>query len=315
MYTLKEIEALVKGMTLDEVNSEIIAFLMQHDSKGARKILASLEKRSAQHDREIERYTKLTRIENRLYSEGITRVAGLDEAGRGPLAGPVVAGCVILPEDSVYPDLKDSKKLSEVKRELLFDEITSNCTAFGIGIADNVEIDRLNILNATKLAMKRALESLSQVPQVLIIDSVKLDDLPMSQFVFNRAEDLAGCVAAASIIAKVTRDRMMNDYSREFPQYGFDRHKGYGTAEHINMIRYYGPCRLHRLTFRKVLIGDLKDFSPLSLELINRLLSSHDFKILQKVASDIKSAAHRLSEEELSTMRILYSKVKALYEK
>ncbi|MCK5684512.1 ribonuclease HII [bacterium] len=312
MYTMKEIEQLVKGKTAEDIKSEIIAFLMQSECKGAKKILNGLEKRSKKKEAEIERYTELTKIENQLYDEGITRIAGLDEAGRGPLVGPVVAGCVILEKDAVYPDLKDSKKLNESKRELLYEEITSTCVTYGVGIVNNIEIDRINILNATKLAMKKALENLKQPPQVLIIDSVKLDGVPMSQFVFNQAEDRASCVAAASIIAKVTRDRMMVEYSKEFPEYGFEKHKGYGTAEHLRMLKYYGPCKLHRLTFKKVLIGNLKHFSKTALSLINRLLSAHDINILKKVASDIRNCSKHISDEELSYMRILYAKVKAL---
>ncbi len=314
MYTIKEIEKLVKGKSADEINSEIIAFLMQSESKGAKKILDGLDQRSRKKEAEIERYAELTKIEKQLHAEGITLVAGLDEAGRGPLAGPVVAGCVILEKDAVYKDLKDSKKLSESKRELLFEEITSTCVSYGVGIVDNIEIDRVNILNATKLAMKKAMDNLKQTPQVLIIDSVKLDDIPMSQFVFNQAEDRASCVAAASIIAKVTRDRMLVKYSKEFPEYGFEKHKGYGTAEHLRMLKYYGPCKLHRLTFRKVLIGDLKHFSKTALSLINRLLSAHDISRLNKAAAGIRNCSSHISDEELDYMRILYAKVKALYQ-
>ena len=179
-------------------------------------------------------------------------IAGIDEAGRGPLAGPVVCACVIMPldEDKLIDGINDSKKLTEKKREELYDKIIERAIAYSIVEVDERTIDRINILNATKLGMKRALDGLKVKPDIVLIDAVKLDtDLPQDNIIKGDAKSYN--IASASILAKVYRDRLMKKLSVKYPQYNFARHKGYGTKEHIENLKKYGKCELHRETFIK----------------------------------------------------------------
>ena len=192
------------------------------------------------------RIERMTRRERECWQLGV-RLAGVDEAGRGPLAGPVVAACVAMPPEPLLMDVNDSKKVSEKKREALYDEIYRVAQAVGVGVASVEEIEMLNIKNAARLAMKRAIEAAH--PDRILVDAERdLDvDVPQEGIVHGDAE--CYCIAAASIIAKVTRDRMMLELDREYPQYGFAQHKGYGTAAHYEALRAYGPCPAHRRLF------------------------------------------------------------------
>ena len=197
---------------------------------------------------EKERLIKMQRFERPLYDKGILHVAGIDEVGRGPLAGPVVTCAVILKPDVLIEGLNDSKKVSEKNREKLFDIIIENSISYGIGMANEKVIDEINILNATKDAMKEAVANLKVVPEHLLIDAVDLGaDIPTTSLIKGDAFSLS--IAAASIIAKVTRDRMMMAYDEIYPEYGFSRNKGYGTAEHVEALKKYGPCPIHRMSF------------------------------------------------------------------
>ncbi len=190
-------------------------------------------------------------FEKALEKEGYLYIAGIDEAGRGPLAGPVVAGAVIL--GSWRDDrIDDSKKLSHKKRELLYDEILNNAVAIGIGIVDNFEIDEINILQATKLAARKAVLNLSVKPSFLLTDALDINnDIPFRSII--KGDTISVSIAAASIIAKVARDRMMMyEYNDEYPLYRFDKHKGYGTKLHRELIAEFGPCLIHRKTFSPV---------------------------------------------------------------
>lgn len=189
--------------------------------------------------------------------KGFRKIAGIDEAGRGPLAGPVVASAVILKEGIRIDGLRDSKKVPEKERESLFSEIQKSASDIGIGIVGPEDIDRLNILRATRLAMKLAVESLTSLPDFLIIDAVSLPLVSIEQIHPIKGESVSASVAAASIIAKVTRDRIMTECSNQYPQYHFDRHKGYSTKEHMDLIQLYGPCPVHRKSFCKVMTLDL----------------------------------------------------------
>ena len=181
-------------------------------------------------------------------------VAGLDEAGRGPLAGPVVAGAVIIPPLRSHPvAILDSKKLSPTRRKAAFEYLNQlPGVVIGVGVVDQTEIDRINILEATRKAMCIAVEALSISPGYLLIDGLIKLDLPILQQSLVRGEEKSVSIAAASIIAKVTRDRMMEEYDREYPVYGFGRHKGYGTKLHLEMLNKYGPCPIHRFSFSPV---------------------------------------------------------------
>ncbi len=194
----------------------------------------------------------MRRYETQALEKGYRLVAGVDEAGRGPLAGPVVAAAVILPANPRLNGLTDSKKLSEKKREAFFLRIQEEATAFGIGIVGHDVIDRINILQASRLAMKHAVEKLAEPPDLLLIDGIHTIDRPEDQWTLIEGDSRSQSIAAASVLAKVTRDRLMRDYHREFPQYGFDRHKGYPTASHKAEIVRHGPSPIHRKTFRGV---------------------------------------------------------------
>lgn len=176
-------------------------------------------------------------------------ICGIDEAGRGPLAGPVVAGAVILPKDCKILYLNDSKKLSEKRREELFLEIQEKAVSCAVGIVGPEEIDRINILQATYEAMRQAVGKLSRRPQVLLNDAVEIPGLPMKQVKIIHGDAKSLSIAAASVLAKVTRDHLMMDYDRQYPKYGFAKHKGYGTAAHIQALKEEGACPIHRRSF------------------------------------------------------------------
>lgn len=203
-------------------------------------------------EKEIERLNLLKQEEKKLYEGNIEFICGIDEAGRGPLAGPVVVGAVILPENSFIEGVNDSKKVSEKKREKLYEQITEEAIAYSVGIVDQKTIDEINILNATKLGVKIALEGLKQRPDIIMVDALNnIDTLGIPYISVIKGDAKNYSIAAASIIAKVTRDRIMRQWDEVYPIYGFAKHKGYGTAEHIRIIKENGPCVLHRKSFIK----------------------------------------------------------------
>ena len=203
-------------------------------------------------EKELERLNNLKEIENSLYNGGNKLICGIDEAGRGPLAGPVVVAAAIMPKDSTIEGVNDSKKISEKKREKLYEEITSNAIAWGVGIIDQKEIDDINILNATKKGLTEALKDLKEKPDLILVDALTgIDTLGIPYQAIIKGDAKCYSIAAASIIAKVTRDRIMRQWDEVYPQYGFEKHKGYGTKLHIDAIKEYGICPLHRKSFVK----------------------------------------------------------------
>ena len=203
-------------------------------------------------EKEIERLNNLKAEELKLYERNIEYICGIDEAGRGPLAGPVVVGAVILPQDSFIEGVNDSKKISEKKKKKIYDQIIEEAVAWSVGIVDEKTIDEINILNATKLGVKLALEGLKQKPDVIMVDALNnMDTLGIPYISVVKGDAKNYSIAAASIIAKVTRDRMMQEWDEVYPAYGFAKHKGYGTAEHIRIIKENGPCSIHRRSFIK----------------------------------------------------------------
>ncbi len=192
-------------------------------------------------------------LEIALQARGLCRIAGIDEAGRGPLAGPVSAAAVILPNGFTCPGLDDSKKISALKRERLYEQLTTDpAIAWSVATADREEIDRLNILRATHLAMRRAVEGLAPLPDHCLIDGLPVRDFPLPHDGIVKGDGLSLSIAAASIIAKVTRDRIMCEIDAEFPQFGFSKHQGYGTKMHLEALRIHGPCCQHRRSFQPV---------------------------------------------------------------
>ena len=203
-------------------------------------------------EKELERLIKLKETEASLYENGNKYICGIDEAGRGPLAGPVVVAAVIMPKDSMIEGVNDSKKISEKKREKLYEEITSTAIAWGVGIIDQKEIDNINILNATKKGLTTALKELEVKPNLILVDALKdIDTLGVPYMSVIKGDAKCYSIAAASIIAKVTRDKIMKQWDELYPQYGFEKLKGYGTAAHIFAIKEYGICPLHRKSFVK----------------------------------------------------------------
>ncbi|MCL2859146.1 MAG: ribonuclease HII [Oscillospiraceae bacterium] len=201
-------------------------------------------------EKEEQRLKSLKEYEVNLYKTGLNYICGIDEAGRGPLAGPVVVGAVIMPKDSFIEGVNDSKKVSEKKRELLYEKIINEAVAWSVEILDQNEIDEYNILNATKKAVTGAVKKLNIKPDRILIDALERIDtagVPYTSIIKGDAKIYS--IAAASIIAKVTRDRIMREWDEVYPIYGFAKHKGYGTAEHIKAIRENGICGLHRKTF------------------------------------------------------------------
>ncbi len=193
--------------------------------------------------------TELWTLENEIYASGISLICGVDEAGRGPLAGPVCAAAVILPRGLDIPGLNDSKKLSEKKREELFDVICREAAAYGIAFAGVEEIEKFNILNATFLAMNRAIAKLGVMPELALIDGNRNTGIEINSRCIVKGDSKCADIAAASILAKVTRDRYMYEMAEKYPQYHFDKHKGYGTKLHYEAIREFGPSPIHRMSF------------------------------------------------------------------
>ena len=198
-----------------------------------------------------EQPTDLWVYEREAFTDGVKLVCGVDEAGRGPLAGPVCAAAVILPPELEIPGLNDSKKLTDKKRRELYDVITAEAVICGIAFADEKEIDEINILQATFLAMARAMEKLTPQPELALIDGNRARDFGLPVRTIVKGDSLSASIAAASILAKVTRDRLMEQYDETYPQYGFAVHKGYGTKRHYEALREFGPSPIHRMTFLK----------------------------------------------------------------
>lgn len=214
---------------------------------GVKKIVASARKKLDAYNKEIQRTYKMYEYERQYRDRGY--VCGIDEVGRGPLAGPVVAAAVILPADHNILYLNDSKQLSAKKRERLYDEIMNKAVAVGVGMANENVIDEINVLNADYEAMKQAISKLDINPDILLNDAVKIPGVDIDQVSIIKGDTLSASIAAASIVAKVTRDRLMVEYDDIYPGYGFARNMGYGTSEHIDALKKMGPCAIHRRTF------------------------------------------------------------------
>lgn len=207
----------------------------------------------------------MDRYERQAAERGFTRVAGIDEAGRGPLAGPVVSAAVILPPKVSSPLIRDSKQLTPAQREEAYEFILSHASSVGVGAADAQTIDSMNIYRATKISMVRAVEGLTVMPDYLLVDAMALPELDIPQLRLIKGDRRSFSIAAASIVAKVTRDRMMDTYADEYPQYAFESHKGYATDEHKTALARHGPCPIHRKSFRGVKEFFSQDTGPMEL--------------------------------------------------
>ena len=247
-YTIGEIKKMLNDTAVQELPAVIGSF-REDDRAGVMKELEKAQLRYEKYMQEIERTYKLSEYE-RKYAE-YAYICGIDEVGRGPLAGPVVAGAVILPKDCDILYINDSKKLTEKKREELYDIIMEKAIATGIGYASVERIDQINILQATFEAMREAISKLSVSPDILLNDAVTIPKVNIKQVPIIKGDAKSISIGAASIIAKVTRDRLMTEYDKIFPEYGFASNKGYGSAQHIEAIKKIGPSPIHRKTFIK----------------------------------------------------------------
>ncbi|HEM3475082.1 TPA: ribonuclease HII [Streptococcus suis] len=249
MATIKEVTALLAQV--NSLDSPVWAELAQDDRAGVQAVIKKRQKELEKEAAEDARLEAMLSYEKALYENGMEWIAGIDEVGRGPLAGPVVAAAVILPKGYKIRYLNDSKKIPKSKHEAIYQEVMERAVAVGVGVKDAAVIDQVNIYEATKLAMLEALGQLSQVPEHLLIDAMKLDTpLPQTSIIKGDANSLS--IAAASIVAKVTRDKMMADYDKEFSGYGFAKNAGYGTSEHLEGLNKLGITPIHRKTFEPI---------------------------------------------------------------
>ena len=246
MKSIKEITDELNNASASELPALLDAF-RGDERAGVQNLLKKIERRQEALQREIERTEEMKRYEHKY--EHIGYLCGIDEVGRGPLAGPVVACACILPKDCHILYLNDSKKLTARKREELYDILQKEAVSIGIGMRSPQRIDEINILQATYEAMREAVGNLSVAPQLLLNDAVTIPDVNYPQVPIVHGDALSVSIAAASIIAKVTRDRMMEDYDRQYPGYGFASNKGYGSADHIQALKTLGPTPIHRKTF------------------------------------------------------------------
>jgi ribonuclease HII len=252
--TINEIKSLIEKLSEDDPRFEQ---LHKDERKGVQKVIESYNRNIQKKKKEKENFANLTVYEKKLYKQGFSLIAGIDEVGRGPLAGPVVAAAVILPKDFYLAGLNDSKKLSESKRNEFYDVIRKKALSIGIGRIDAEEIDSINIYEATKKAMLQAIVNLHIKPDYLLIDAMKLQT-PYPQESIIKGDSKSISIAAASIIAKVTRDELMKEYAVIHPGYGFDQNSGYGTKEHLEGLKRKGVTPIHRKSFSPVKEADLK---------------------------------------------------------
>ncbi len=248
--SIKNLEEKLESCSLEEF-LRIKSQASGDSRKKVQTLLERTERRFKKLDKLISEYNARRKYEIELLNKNFNYIAGVDEVGRGPLAGPVYAAAVILHPDINLYGIRDSKKLSEEKRNKLSEEIKEKCIAYSIGIATREEIDQYNILNATKLAMKRAVEGLNIKPDYILVDAITIEEILIPQMPIIKGDDLSVTIGAASIIAKVERDKYMDSMAERYPRYLFSRNKGYGTRDHIDAIKKYGICELHRRTFVK----------------------------------------------------------------
>ena len=249
---IREIDAYLQQVPMEALNYEMNKFRCDPRA-GVQQLLQKYEKRLDAFRAELQRLDRMMLYERKYEDYGL--IAGIDEAGRGPLAGPVVAAAVILPKDHPILYVNDSKQLSEKKREALYDVIIQDAVAWGTGMAGEKVIDEINILQATYRAMAEAFSKLSPKPDITLNDAVTVPQIPIRQVPIVKGDAKSASIAAASIIAKVTRDRLMLKYDELYPEYGFRNHKGYGSPEHLNALRTYGPCEIHRMSFIRGILG------------------------------------------------------------
>lgn len=291
----------------DPVSAQVLTRLQKDSRQGVRKLHALLTKRFERERRERTRLDAMRHFELVLWKSGVQDIAGVDEAGVAPLAGPVVAAAVMFPPNADIEGIDDSKKLDAPTRERLAVEIRAKASGVAVGIASVEEIDTINIYHASLLAMRRAVEGLPRVPQHVLVDARTVPGITSPQNAFNKGDGLNFSIAAASIIAKTSRDAMMEALDREYPGYGFAGHKGYPTLEHRNAFLELGPCKAHRMSF-PVIHEMLGEYSALFYELKARLFEAQSRAALESYETALKSHASSLGEREIQKLRLLLAR-------
>jgi len=289
------------------VTAQFLSRLRRDSRLGVRKLHELLKKRYEKERAERLRIQNMLNFERLLWKSGIRSIAGIDEVGVGPLAGPVVAAAVVFPPGAEIFGIDDSKQLDAEQRNHLAGKIRQAAAGIGIGSAEVGEIDHLNIYRAGLLAMRRAVEDLPLKPEHLLIDARIIPDIAIPQNAFNKGDGLNFSIAAASIIAKTSRDRLMQEMEEKYPGYGFAQHKGYGTAEHQSAIRRLGPCPIHRLSFPFIreLCGE---FSALFYALKQELVEVDSAKALGAFEKELKGRWSVLAEKEQRKMRLMLAR-------
>jgi ribonuclease HII len=309
---VKEVRELIAGAP-PEPGDLLWRELQSDPRKGVRAIVAALKRKSERRSDVLMRERAMRRHEAEMWERGLTLIAGIDEAGRGPLAGPVVAAAVVLPEELPFTGIDDSKKLTPEKREKLFGLIREHAVAFGVGMVPHTVIDEINILRATHRAAREALSALGSAlgrsPDHALVDGDPIPDLAVPQTPIHKGDELSTAIAAASIVAKVTRDRLLVEYDSLYPGYGFAEHKGYGTPAHLAALTRLGPCEIHRRSFAPV--SSTGSFTEEYETFKRLLLAAGDLSALERAASKIAASSKALDPYELSRLRRLYKRAYA----
>jgi ribonuclease HII len=287
----------------EPISAQILNRLQRDSRQGVRKLCESLKKRYERERLERVRQDSMRHFERVLWKSGIRDIAGVDEAGVAPLAGPVVAAAVMFPPETCVDGVDDSKKLDAPTRERLAVEIRARASGVSVGIATVAEIDQVNIYHASLLAMRRAVEGLPRAPQHVLVDARTVPGIPMPQNAFNKGDGINFTIAAASIIAKTARDAMLEDLDARYPGYGFAAHKGYPTPEHRRAFLELGPCPEHRMSF-PVIHEMLGEYSPRFYELRTQLFAASSREALGEFEAALK-AAGELAEPEVKKLRLV----------
>ncbi|MBN2566043.1 MAG: ribonuclease HII [Candidatus Eisenbacteria bacterium] len=304
--TVREVSEYVAGAR-PEPGDALWRALLDDPRAGVRAECERLLRKKNAECMSAEREARMRRNESELWALGIERVAGVDEAGRGPLAGPVVAAAVVLPRELGIKGIDDSKKLTPERREDLFERIMVEAVAVGVGSSSEKVIDEINILNATFAAMREAIARLESVPGHVLVDGNEIPGLGFPQTGIPNGDGRSTAIAAASIVAKVTRDRMLVELDSRYPGYGFARHKGYGTPDHLSALIRLGPCEIHRRSFR-VVTDATGGLSELYDGFKRALIAAKTVDRLERIATEIATEKHRLIPHELTRLRTLYKR-------
>lgn len=290
----------------EAVSGQTLNKLRRDPRQGVRQLYEALRKRQEKDREERLRLDSMLNFERVLWKSGVARIAGVDEAGVGPLAGPVVAAAVVFRPGTEVAGVDDSKRLDRERREELAAAIRETAEGVAVGVAEVADVDRLNVYHAALLAMRRAVEALPERPEHLLVDAREVD-LPIPQNRFDKGDGINFSIAAASIVAKTHRDALMAELDRRYPEYGFARHKGYGTAEHQEAIRRHGPCPVHRASFQFIreLCGE---FSDLFYDLRDRLCAADCREHLAAFEDGLGEHRATLAEEEYKKLRLMVSR-------